>query len=73
MSGVLIALALVISGAVLILECLKESSHMWSYRNPHDRMCLKCGRHENQFDDGSWECMYPTAHSPERCKSEEQS
>lgn len=44
--------------------------HKWVYRNPHDRTCKKCGRHENEFDNlgqyangvvgwhSSWEEVY---------------
>jgi hypothetical protein len=48
--------------------------HKWKYRNPYDRTCELCGRHENtqarvfSRDDGSeyiaaewWEEMYPLA------------
>lgn len=38
------------------------SFHSWSYRNPHDRTCKRCGLIQNRFgmrmsDTGWWEDM----------------
>ena len=57
----------------LILNYLLKSIHLWEYRNPYSRKCLRCGRHEDMYSyaDGTgveWEEMYPLAHSPEKCQ-----
>ena len=53
--------------------------HEWEYRNPYDRTCKRCGRHEceeawtTMCTDGRvhtlnrWEEYTPAAHSPELC------
>lgn len=44
----------------------KRCWHRWKYRNPYDRRCKKCGKHQqvygvlgtNMFDE--WEDMVPS-------------
>ncbi len=46
--------------------------HTWEYRNPFDRVCTKCGRHENayQYSWGGrswWEEVYPKPMNSLKC------
>lgn len=57
--------------------------HRWQYRNPYDRTCLICGRHEVNYtwtiyptnpmtQRGWWEAHSegdPTAHQPRKNRS----
>lgn len=66
---------------ILIREWLKrhgERRHRWSYRNPANRTCRKCGRHEQQYIGmgqlspvETWELMFPMPHTPEACDGNE--
>ena len=49
-----IALAGIASLIFRIQEWREERKHKWSYRNPANRTCLVCGRHEEQMCN-SWD------------------
>lgn len=47
-----VAISMGLAGLILLMPWVSRQLrkalgfHVWSYRNPHDRTCEKCGRHQ---------------------------